>query len=59
VEGNTILTIRATARLIQPDGHLSDLRHTVAAVMKYFQQGSQSAVDILRWYDNAGVIYAE
>jgi hypothetical protein len=53
VEGNTILTIRATARLIQPDGKLSDLTHTVAAVMKYFQQGSESAVDILRWYDNA------
>ena len=53
VEGNTILTIRATARLIQPDGQLSDLKRTVAAVMKYFQKGSDSAVDILRWYDNA------
>jgi general secretion pathway protein K len=52
-EGNTILTIRATARLIQPDGQASDLKRTVAAVMKYFQPGSESAVDVLRWYDNA------
>jgi len=53
VEGNTILTIRATARLLQPDGKLSDLRRTVAAVVKYMQPGSDSAIEILRWYDNS------
>jgi general secretion pathway protein K len=53
VEGNSMLTIRATARLMQPDGQLSDLRRTVAALVKYMQPGSDSAIEILRWYDNA------
>jgi general secretion pathway protein K len=53
VEGESIITIRATARLRLPDGRLSDLRRTVASVVKYMPQGSDSAVHTLRWYDSA------
>lgn len=52
-EGNAVITLRATARLLLPDGQLSDLRRTVSALMKYMQTGADSPVDILRWYDTA------
>jgi general secretion pathway protein K len=53
VEGNSIVTMRSTARLYLPDGRLSDLRRTVAAQMKYMPPGSDSAIHQLRWYDTA------
>jgi hypothetical protein len=53
LEGNSIVTMRATARVRLPDGRFSDLRRTVAAQMKYFQPDSKSAIDVLRWYDTA------
>lgn len=53
VEGNSIVTIRATARLRQPDGRLSELRRTVAAQVKYMPANYNSAIHILRWYDTA------
>jgi len=53
VEGNTIVTIRATARLRLPDGQLSDLKRTVAAMVKYMPPGYDSRIHILRWYDTA------
>jgi len=53
VEGNTIVTMKATARLRLPNGQLSDLRRTVAAQVKYFQKNSKSAIDVLRWHDTA------
>lgn len=53
VEGNWIATMRATARLVRPDGKLSDLKRTVAAQMRYQQPGSKYAIDVLRWYDTA------
>ena len=37
VEGNSIVTMRATARLRLPNGALSDLKRTVAAQIKYLQ----------------------
>ena len=53
VEGNSIITIRATARLRLPNGQLSDLRRTVGAMVKYMPPGYDSPVHILRWYDTA------
>jgi general secretion pathway protein K len=53
VEGNSILTLRATARLRLPGGGLSDLKRTVAAQCKYLQPNSKSAINVLRWYDTA------
>ena len=51
VEGNSILTIRATARLLLENGQLSDLRRTVGAMVKYMPTGYDAPVHILRWYD--------
>jgi general secretion pathway protein K len=53
VEGESVITIRATAQLRLPDGRLSDLKRTVASVVKYMPSGSDSAVHTLRWYDTA------
>jgi general secretion pathway protein K len=53
VEGHSIITLRATARLRQPDGKLSDLKRTVAAMCKYLQPNAKSSVNVLRWYDTA------
>ena len=35
IGGQTMYTLRATARLRQPDGKLSDLRRTVGALVKF------------------------
>jgi len=53
VEGNSILTLRATARLRLQNGQLSDLRRTVGALVKYMPTGYDAPVHILRWYDTA------
>ena len=53
VEGNSIVSFRATARLRLPDGKLSDLRRTVAAQVKYMPPGYDAPIHILRWYDTA------
>jgi len=53
LEGNTIVTIRATARVRLPNGQLSDLKRSVAAVVKYMPTGYDSPIHILRWYDTA------
>jgi general secretion pathway protein K len=53
IEGNSIVTIRATARLRLPNGQLSDLKRTVAAQVKYMAAGQNMPVHILRWYDTA------
>ncbi len=52
VEGNFIVTMRATARLRTPMG-LSDLKRAVAAQIRYFQPGARNAMNVLRWYDTA------
>jgi hypothetical protein len=52
-EGNSIITIRATARVRTPDGKLSDLKRTVSAVVKYMPFGSSPSQHILRWYDTS------
>ena len=53
VEGNSILTLRATARLRLENGQLSDLRRSAAAMVKYMPPGYDAPVHILRWYDTA------
>jgi general secretion pathway protein K len=55
--GGIILTLRATARLRQPDGKLSDMRRTVAAVVKFNLPGNADNLpvgfEVIRWYDRA------
>lgn len=54
VGGNSIWTLRATARLKLPNGKLGDLRRSVAAIVKYFDKpGAEQPYQILRWYDDA------
>jgi general secretion pathway protein K len=52
LEGGSVLTIRATARVRLPNGQLSDMRRTVAALVKYLPYGSYDPLlHVLRWYD--------
>jgi general secretion pathway protein K len=53
VEGNSIVTLRATARIRLENGQLSDLRRTAGAQVKYMPDGYDAPVHILRWYDTA------
>jgi general secretion pathway protein K len=55
VEGNSIITIRATARLRAANGALSDLRRTVAAQVKYMlkEKNADTPIHYLRWYETA------
>jgi hypothetical protein len=48
--GNSIFTLRATARLKLPDGSLSDLRRTVSATVNFQVKGDPPIV-VMRWYD--------
>ena len=53
--GSTMYTLRATAQLRQPDGRLSDMHRTVAALVKLFppgnNQGKPPGFEVVRWYD--------
>ncbi len=51
LEGNSILTIRATARARLANGQLSDMKRTVSALVKYMPGGYSTPIHILRWYD--------
>ena len=55
IGGNTMFTLRATARMRGADGKLSDMRRTVAAQVKFFYPGNQQkkapGVEVIRWYD--------
>jgi len=53
VGGNTIFTVRSTARLLLQNGQFSDLRRTVAATVKFLPIDETPSLQILRWYDNA------
>jgi hypothetical protein len=48
-------TLRATARLRLSDGKLSDLRRTVAALVKFNLPGNTDqkpvGFEVVRWYD--------
>ncbi|MEP6714308.1 MAG: hypothetical protein ABJC09_01965 [Terriglobia bacterium] len=55
IGGQTIYTLRATARLRQPDGKLSDLRRTIAALVQFNFPGNRkrkaTGFEMIRWYD--------
>jgi general secretion pathway protein K len=55
IGGQTMYTLRATARLKQPDGKLSDLRRTVGALVKFYYPGNiddkSVGFEIVRWFD--------
>jgi general secretion pathway protein K len=51
LEGNSILTIRATARVRLANGQLSDMKRTVAAQVKYMPASYPTPIHFLRWYD--------
>jgi len=57
VGGQTIFTLRATARIRQADGKLSDLRRTVGALVKFNFPGNTQrqppGFTVLRWFDRA------
>ena len=53
VGGNSIFTMRATARLRLQNGQTSDLKRTVAALVKYMPVGYDAPIHILRWYNMA------
>ncbi|HWB99263.1 MAG TPA: hypothetical protein VG672_21285, partial [Bryobacteraceae bacterium] len=51
VGGTSMFTLRATARLRQQNGKLSDLRRSVGALIKLKPKNSDAPYHILRWYD--------
>jgi len=53
LEGNSIVTIRATGQVRLANGQMSDLKRTVSAVVKYMPKGYDSPIHVLRWYDTA------
>jgi general secretion pathway protein K len=54
VGGNSIWTLRGTARLRSPDGRPSEVVRSAAAVVKFVDQRTYATpVHILRWYDDA------
>jgi general secretion pathway protein K len=54
IGGNSIWTLRATARPRLANGQLSDLQRSVAAVVKFLDpQKFDPPFHILRWYDDA------
>ena len=57
IGGQSMYTLRATARLKQPDGKLSDLRRTVGALVKFYFSGNSErkpvGFDVVRWFDRA------
>ena len=57
IGGLSMYSLRATARLKQPDGKLSDLRRTVGALIKFYFPGNNEkkpvGFDVVRWFDRA------
>jgi general secretion pathway protein K len=54
VAGNTIFTVKATARLRLSNGQLSDMRRSAAAMVKFMPPGYDAPYHILRWYERVG-----
>jgi general secretion pathway protein K len=54
ISGATIWTLRSTARVRLPNGRLSEVRRTVAGVVKFLDPGQfNPPYHVLRWYDDA------
>ncbi len=55
IGGQSMFTLRASARLRQPDGKLSDLRRTVGALVKFYFPGNTQekpvGFEVVRWFD--------
>lgn len=51
--GDSIYTLRATARMKRPDGVLSDLRRTVAMTVQIYSKSSPDLYRVLAWQDQA------
>jgi hypothetical protein len=52
IGGNTIYTLRATARLRIDETRYSDMTRTVSGLYKFNKPGYTPWVQVLRWYDN-------
>jgi general secretion pathway protein K len=52
-ESGSLWTLRATGRLQYADGRYSDVKRTVAAVVKFQPQGTNPSHLIMRWYDDS------
>lgn len=55
ITAGSMMTIRATARMRHSDGHVSDLRRTVSALVKMNPVTKDAAYHILRWQDQAAL----
>ena len=53
IGGYTMFTLRSTARMRLPNGQLSDMRRSVAALVKFLPYGFETTYHILRWYNRA------
>ena len=51
--GNSIFTLRATARARIAGGTLSEVRRGAAAMVKFMPDGYDEPYHVLRWYDRA------
>ncbi len=51
VGGKSMFTLRSTARLCLANGQLSDMRRTVAALVKFTPLSNHTPPRILRWYE--------
>ena len=55
IGGRSMFTLRATARLRTPDGKLSDMRRSTAALVKMNYVNNlerrEPGIEVLRWYD--------
>jgi hypothetical protein len=52
VGGNSIFMLRSTASLRAPDGRMSDVRRSAAALLKVMPPEHDEPYHILRWYDS-------
>jgi general secretion pathway protein K len=52
IGGNTIFTLRSTARLRVGEGRYSDMTRTVSGVYKFHKSGYNPWIEALRWYDS-------
>lgn len=52
IGGNSIFTLRSTARLLVGEERFSDMTRTVSAVYKFHKAGYSPSTEVLRWYDS-------
>ena len=51
IGGNTIFTLRSSARLRVGEGRYSDMTRTVSGVYKFHKSAHTPRIEVLRWYD--------